>query len=272
MAAGSFKERVAEHFAGSIATYDSHAEEQRLGAAVLAGWLAERRDDLVAGPVLEIGCGTGLLSSELAALVSGRGLTLSDLAPAMVGHCRRKIDLIGRAHPNIQYEVLDGEQLTRQGVYALVCANFAVHWFVDMEAGLIRLLQALKPGGYLLCSYPGPGSYRQWHQHCARLGVPCTANLLPNPASVAGFFATHPVKICQWEREIELYFSTAHDFLRHFKCTGADIPTRPEAAPLGSAQLRKLIRGWDQACPDGVEVNCAINFLAVEKEGESCGS
>ena len=264
MKEASFKARVVENFSRCSPTYDCHAEEQRVGAATLAEYAAECAGTLVEGPVLEIGCGTGFLSASLAALFPERCLELTDLAPAMVAHCRQKM-AAQVVHPDIRYRVLDGEQLTSEGRYALICASFVVQWFADLPAGLKQLLAALKPGGQLLCSYPGMGSYAEWHRQCVRQGVPCSANPLPAFAAVAHAFAAEPVAVRQWEQVLALRFPTARDFLRHLKRTGAHAPTRPRS--LGSTQLRRLVRGWDRDCPNGVEITCAIHYLAVEKAG-----
>ena len=262
MTEASFKARVVENFSRSASTYDCHAEEQCAGAATLAKCAAECAENLVEGPVLEIGCGTGFLSEPLAKLFPGRRLELTDLAPAMVAHCRQKM-AAEAAHPDLYYRVLDGEQLTSEGRYALICASFVVHWFADLRAGLRQLLAALKPGGRLLCSYPGAGSYAEWHRQCARQGVPCSANALPDLASVACVFANEAVVVRQWEQVVALRFSTARAFLRHFKGTGAHTSARLGA--LDPAQLRRLLRGWDRDCPNGVEITCVIHYLVVEK-------
>ena len=169
------------------------------------------------------------------------------------------------AHPHICYRVLDGEQLASEERYALICASFVVHWFADLRAGLQKLLAALKPGGQLLCSYPGAGSYAEWQCQCVRQGVPYSANALPDLASVARAFAAQPVAVRQWEQVLALGFPTARAFLRHLKRTGAHTPTRLFA--LGPAQLRRLLRGWDRDCPNGVEITCVVHYLVVEKAG-----
>ena len=194
MTEANFKARVVENFSRSASTYDCHAEEQRVGAATLAECAAECAGNLVEGPVLEIGCGTGFLSASLAALFPERRLELTDIAPAMVAHCRQKM-AAEVVHPDLCYRVLDGEQLVSEGRYALICASFVVHWFADLCAGLHQLLAALKPGGRLLCSYPGAGSYAEWHRQCVRQGVPCSANALPDLASVARVFANESVAV-----------------------------------------------------------------------------
>ncbi len=267
MTEASFKARVVENFSRSAATYDCHAEEQWAAATTLAKCAAEWAENLVEGPVLEIGCGTGFLSASLATLFPGRHLELTDLAPAMVAHCRQKM-ATEVSHSDLCYRVLDGEQLASEGRYALICASFVVHWFADLRAGLQQLLTALKPGGRLLCSYPGAGSYAEWHRQCARQGVACSANALPDLASVAGAFAAEPVAVRQWKQVVALRFPTARAFLHHFKGTGAHTSARLRT--LGPAQLRQLLRGWDRDCPGGVDTTCIIHYLSVEKAG-GCG-
>ena len=168
MTEANFKSRVVENFSRSASTYDCHAEEQRVGADTLAKCAAECAEDLVEGPVLEIGCGTGFLSASLAAVFPKRRLELTDLAPAMVARCRQKMAAeVEVAHPYIRYRVLDGERLASEGRYALICASFVVHWFADFHVGLQQLLAALKPGGRLLCSYPGGVIRRMAPPMCA---------------------------------------------------------------------------------------------------------
>ncbi len=268
MMEGNFKARVGENFSRSASTYDCHAEEQCAGAATLAKCAAECAENLVEGPVLEIGCGTGFLSASLAEIFPERRLELTDLAPAMIAHCRQKM-ATEVSHPDLHYRVLDGEQLASEGCYALICASFVIHWFADLCAGLQQLLTALKPGGRLLCSYPGAGSYAEWHRQCARQGTPCSANALPDLAAVARAFAAEPVALRQWKQVVALRFPTARAFLCHLKSTGAHTSAR--LSTLGPAQLRQLLRGWDRDCPNGVEITCVIHYLSIEKAGGGGG-
>ena len=267
MTTRGLKKRVAESFSRRVTVYDDHAREQRVAASALAECAGQYAAGLPEGPVLEMGCGTGLLSIELPAIFPGRDLEFTDVSPAMITYCREKIAAAGIAHPGIRYTVVDGEQLACEEHYAMICANFSMHWFTDLAASLRRMVRALKPGGKLLCSYPGAGSYREWHRECESLHVPCTANPLPDHPSVARAFVHEAVEVRQWEQELVMRFSTAHAFLRHLKCTGAGTPTGQGAPPLALAQMRKLLRGWVEHASGGIEVTCVIHFLAVERSG-----
>ena len=267
MTTRGLKKRVAESFSRRVTVYDDHAREQRVAASALADYAGQYAAGLPAGPVLEMGCGTGLLSVELPAIFPGRDLEFTDVSPAMITYCREKIAAAGIAHPGIRYTVVDGEQLACEEHYAMICANFSMHWFTDLAASLRRMARALKPDGKLLCSYPGAGSYREWHGECESLHVPCTANPLPDHRSVARAFVHEAVEVRQWEQELVMHFSTGHAFLRHLKYTGAGTPMGWGVPPLALSQMRKLLRGWGEHASGGIEVTCVIHFLAVERSG-----
>ena len=218
--------------------------------------------DIIPGPVLEIGCGTGLLSTELAAVFPDCDLEFTDLSSAMLAHCRKKIAAVGRARPTQRYRVLDADQLDVEDQYALVAANFVVHWFADLARGLRRMMRALQPDGLLLCAYPGVDSYQEWHEQCLQQGVPCSANFLPDETTVTAALAG--AIIAQGQREVRLRFACAREFFGHLQRTGAGISTRCVAPQPG--QLRRLIRGWDEDCPDGVDITCRVQYFVARKE------
>ena len=80
------KQRIAAAFSAAVASYEAAAEAQDLAAT----GLAERVAGLILPPnprVLEVGCGTGLLTRRLLPKVGGHWL-ITDIAPAMVDATR----------------------------------------------------------------------------------------------------------------------------------------------------------------------------------------
>ena len=89
------KKAIRLAFSGAAATYDGEAQVHRHAAQRLAGKLSE----LPLGPkptILEVGCGTGLFTAGLAALYADATLLISDLSPAMVERCRRRLGPLRR--------------------------------------------------------------------------------------------------------------------------------------------------------------------------------
>ena len=91
--------------------------------------------------VLEIGCGTGQLTRQLA----GRGLSVTavDIGPAMVAAARRNV-----TDPMVTFEVSSFEYFHASQAYDLVASATAFHW-IDPEVGWTKAARLLRPGGWL---------------------------------------------------------------------------------------------------------------------------
>jgi SAM-dependent methyltransferase len=91
--------------------------------------------------VLEIGCGTGQLTRQLA----GRGpdVTAIDIGPAMVRAARRNM-----SDPAVRFQVAAFEDFTESGPYELIVSATAFHW-IDPGFGLTKTARLLRPGGWL---------------------------------------------------------------------------------------------------------------------------
>ena len=91
--------------------------------------------------VLEIGCGTGQLTRQLA----GRAfnLTAIDIGEAMIQAARRNV-----ADPMVAFEVSSFEEFAASERFDLIVSATAFHW-VDPGVGLAKAAQLLRPGGWL---------------------------------------------------------------------------------------------------------------------------
>jgi ubiquinone/menaquinone biosynthesis C-methylase UbiE len=116
--------------------------------ATRQGYPTEIADTVVAnaaiGPgaaVLEIGCGTGQLTRQLA----GRafGLTAIDIGAAMVEAARRNV-----ADAKARFQVCSFEDFAGGGPFDLIVSATAFHW-VDPGVGLAKAARLLRPGGWL---------------------------------------------------------------------------------------------------------------------------
>jgi ubiquinone/menaquinone biosynthesis C-methylase UbiE len=137
--------------------FDSIAD---LYDATRQGYPAEIADAVVAnaaiGPgstVLEIGCGTGQLTRQLA----GRALSLTaiDIGAAMVQTARRNVRDTG-----VRFQVCSFEDFADIGPFDLIVSATAFHW-VDPSVGLAKAAGLLRSGGWLALlttgeRYPGP--------------------------------------------------------------------------------------------------------------------
>ena len=146
--------REAEHW--GHATQDPTNPQLWDDPALYASVLARPYEHLLAraraagGPALELGCGDGDLSLELAR--RGVEITGLDLSPVRVERARAEAAAAGLS-TRARYEVADLNTCTfAPQHYACIVAHDALHHVPYVEALLDQVRLALKPGGTLIVS------------------------------------------------------------------------------------------------------------------------
>lgn len=217
--------------------------EQAAGAQAHA---AEQLASLIAGQpqvaeprVLELGCGTGLLTRALSRATGPARWTVSDIAPEMVARARAATGL------DADWRVIDGEHVDPAlGPFDLIASGMAFQWFADLPAALARLGDRLAPGGLLAFSTMAAGSFAGWNAALAAEGLSSGTPAYPDERALLamappGFAATvEIVDIAQPEAD-------ARGFLRRVKAIGAGIPAAGHR-PLPPAALKRAMARFDQ--------------------------
>lgn len=230
------KTAVGSAFAAAAADYDRAAGLQRDVAEALANRIA--RLGLGDAPtILEIGCGTGFLGGALVPLLPGARWICSDLAPAMVARSRA----VGQGAA--QYLAMDGERVCfAQGPrFDLICSSLAVQWFTQPASSFADLARLLKPGGYLVFSTMGAGSFREWRALLAGQGLKPGIPDYPDALGWAALLPTSGTMTVTEEDRVVTY-PDPHRFLRDLKQIGAATP-RHDHRPATAGQLRRALRG-----------------------------
>lgn len=233
------RQRIARSF-GAADAYDCHAGVQRDVARRLAGEIAAL--PLPDAPrVLEIGCGTGFLTGAMADQGIGGEWLVTDLAPAMVARCEAR--MAGRA--GTRFAVLDGENGVPGGAghYDLVCSSLALQWFSDPAAAVERMLRWLAPGGHLMFTTLGQGTFAEWRAAHADEGQACGLRQLLAPASWDAILPERRVRPARVDT-LRIAHADGLDFLRSLRAIGAATPD-PGHAPLGASAMRRVLRRFE---------------------------
>ena len=113
--------------------------------------LLEMLDPKPGEHILDLGCGTGELTAEIAA--TGARVVGLDVAESAIATCRQK-------YPQIEFVVADGANFCLESFDA-VFSNAALHWIHPPAAAVNCIYRALKPGGRLVAEFGGKGNVAQ---------------------------------------------------------------------------------------------------------------
>lgn len=99
--------------------------------------------------ILDLGCGTGTLTSGLAQ--RGGRVAGIDSSPEMIAAARRSF-------PHIEFLVADALELPFEAEFDVVFSNAVFHWLPDHDRLLKNIRRVLKPGGRLVCEFGAKGN------------------------------------------------------------------------------------------------------------------
>ena len=140
------KAEVACRFGRSIESYEEHAAVQR----EIAAHLAELAAAYVTQPprkILEVGCGTGLLTERILQLWAGSELWVNDLVEGMCAKAAARCCV-----PAARCLVGDIESLPLPSAFDLLISASVFQWLARPAETFARLAACLQPGGWLAFS------------------------------------------------------------------------------------------------------------------------
>lgn len=146
--------------------------------------------------VLDLGCGTGEITSRLAALLPDSDVLGIDNSPAML---ERALPL---TRPGLRFELRSIESV--DGRWDLVFSHAALHWVENHEVLIPRLVALLRPGGQLAVQLPSN------HHHFTQTVIPEVASRPPFRGALGGWIRRSPVLTVDRYAEI-LYETGARD-------------------------------------------------------------
>lgn len=184
--------------------------------------------------ILDLGCGTGHLTEQIAA--SGAIVVGVDKSAEMIDQARQK-------HPAISFVVMDARELALAQPCDAVFSNAALHWITEPEKVIAGIAKILRPGGRFVAEFGGKGNIaellaatqRAWH----KLNLPPSHNpwYYPNIAEYSTLLEKHGLEVAYanlFERPTALEDGTRglHNWLEMFGGVFLDAlaPEQREAA------------------------------------------
>ena len=222
-------------FSRSASTYEGVAEVQ----AWLASALSERIPDSGPGTVLEVGCGTGLLTRLLAARWPGCAYMASDPAPGMLEAARRMC-----LAPNVRFMESDAD--CAHGPADWVVSSSALQWSEDLGRTLGHLWRQVNPGGGLAFSLMLDGTLREIHDERERFfpGA-AAARRLPEFERVCGMRPINAVVVAEELLVRVLHYPRPREMwvaLHGAGVTRGPFAPRPALTPVQLSRLSVALR------------------------------
>ena len=106
--------------------------------------------------VLDVGCGDGKVTAEIARAIPHGSATGIDASPQMIEFAQHAFP--ATKHPNLEFHVMDARRIKFVRPFDLIFSNAALHWVDDHEAILHGAASVLNPGGRLVVSCGGKGN------------------------------------------------------------------------------------------------------------------
>ena len=106
--------------------------------------------------LLDLGCGDGRISAELASIVKAGSILGVDNSPEMIAMARNNYPPI--MYPNLSFQLADASALPFRNEFDVIFSNAALHWVKDHKPVLKGIADSLRPGGRILLQMGGRGN------------------------------------------------------------------------------------------------------------------
>jgi malonyl-ACP O-methyltransferase BioC len=260
---------VARRFGAAAATYERRATIQWAVADSVADLAADHCPaGKVEGWILEIGCGTGLLTRRLSEQFPNASLVVTDVAAQMVEATRARI--MGREQQH--WVVADALRLPFTSVFRMIVSSSTLHWIHPLQAVVARAATLLHPGGYFFAGLMLDGTLRELHalrREVAPEKIP--RRRLPDEAFVRRTIGKAGLQLLRAKAlTLKEHYVGAHDFLRIIHqqgLTGGNVSHGDRL--LTRSELQRLIAEYERRYADvqgGVYATYRVLFVAARKE------
>ena len=259
-----FQQTVGKRFDAAAATYDKHAAIQ---------WSVARRLlwEIEKGPVprriLEIGCGTGLLTEQLRERFPAAEVHALDLSPAMVSHARGR----WRGAARVRWHVADVRRYQPAGHFDLIVSSCALHWVDPLAPVFRKIVRWLTPQGRFFAAIMLRGTLVELHAARRRVAPQKPVrHALPSFPTIAAYarragFAT--LIAHRHKALIALPSTRALLMMLHEQgLTGG--PIAGNGRPLNRRELQQLVKDYEHNFParqGGVRATFRVAFLTANK-------
>ena len=202
------KDLIKQRFGRSFSMYDQNADVQRQMAEKLISFLENKSYK----NVLEIGCGTGLLTRIANCNLDFQKYIANDIV-------EKSSEYIKKINKNIQFVPADVEEylINTEEKFDLIISNASLQWIDDFSFFCSKVINKLNTNGIFLFSTFGKENFRE---------INFVMNKTLKYYSKNDYKNFFPNLTVEFEEEVRIkYFKTPKDVLKHIQKTGVNAIT-----------------------------------------------
>jgi malonyl-CoA O-methyltransferase len=143
-------------FSAAAETYHVLSIPQAVVAERLAQLIPNEADG---SRILEIGCGTGLLTTQILKRFPDAHVDAIDLSAIMIAQARARF----ASNPRIRWFAIDMTAFKPRHTYPLVVSSSSLHWLADLQGGVRHISDLVEPGGHMVFSVMLKGTLGELH-------------------------------------------------------------------------------------------------------------
>jgi malonyl-CoA O-methyltransferase len=257
----SNKDRVARQFSRAADTYDQAAEVQ-----VDIAFDAMQLLHGCYSNLLDIGCGTGRVSHQLAARCEL--LIAMDLAEGMLSYAAQKYTP-REDETNITWLLADAENLPlEKNSTDAVFSTMALQWCQNTEQVCQEIYRVLKPKGKAVLAILCDGSMQELQQSWQKIDSQRHVNQFHSGENWQSVARQTGFTVTSHEESYQSWHSNVRDLLGSIKAIGANVVTDTgNHAPVSRQMLHDLQECYSQqyACHGKLPLTYQVCFLQLLK-------
>lgn len=228
------RELAITRFSDAALNYDSFAAHQKLVASELLNIVKTLKPERL----LELGCGTGILSTGLNELFPKAFKVFSDGAPAMVDVCRNKIP----ATDLVSHKVLDFEEIPHQDKFDLIVSSCALQWLSNPLSFMKRHSSLLEPHGMVVHAIPVEGMLGELEQSVRETGGNWNSLSYISGDSWDNMFNESGFSVnSSFSKDFTVIYPSPVEALKAVRGIGASLSGHSGATPISVGSLRKTL-------------------------------
>ncbi|MCK5842895.1 MAG: methyltransferase domain-containing protein [Candidatus Sabulitectum sp.] len=226
---------VLSQFSDAAGSYDTFADHHRQIASKLLD-VVSRLKPL---RLLELGCGTGILSEGLNLLFPEAYKEFTDGASEMVNFCKGRIP----SSELVSHRMLDIERIESNSRYDLVLSSCALQWLRNPASFIEKLPLLLNPGGAAVHAIPVKGMLGELEQSFAETGGTWNSLHYRSGAEWDGLFRQAGFRIeNSFSCDFKVLYQSPVESLRAVRGIGASLSSHRDASVISPGVLRKALK------------------------------